>query len=99
MEEDCFRGNVTAAWTSGMRVELPPPFRGDCEKPFATWVKQFEAAVRSQTRGTRGGSYGAALMNLLPSRLDGVAFLLWDSLSPDVQCHYKRVKERLKDAF
>ena len=57
-----------------MRVELPPPFRGDGEKPFATWVKHFEAAVRAQTRGTRSGSYIAGLVNLLPTRLDVVAF-------------------------
>ena len=97
MDEDYFGG--TATWTGGVRVELPPPFRGDGEKPFATWVKQFEAAVRAQTKGTRGRSYTAALLNLLPTRLDGAAFLLWDTLPPDVQCDYERVKEKLKDAF
>lgn len=95
MDEDYFGGTT---WTSGVRVELPPPFRGDGEKPFAMWVKQFEAALRAQTRGTRSRSYTAALVNLLPTRLDGAAFLLWDTLPPDVQCDYERVK-KLKDAF
>ena len=100
MEEDYFK--CTASWTgdvSNVRVELPPPFRGDGQKPFATWIKQFEAAVRAQTRGTRGGSYTATLVNLLPTRLDGAAFLLWDSLSADIQCDYSRVKEKLQEAF
>ena len=97
MDEDYF--GSTATWTGGVRVELLSPFCGDGEKPFVTWVKQFEAAVRAQTRGTRSGSYTAALVNLLPTRLDGAAFLLWDTLPPDVQCDFERVKERLKDAF
>ena len=99
MDEDYFGSTTWTGGVSGVRVELPPPFRGDGEKPFATWVKQFEAAVRAQTRGTRSGSYTAALGTLLPTRLDGAAFLLWDTLPPDVQCDYERVKERLKDAF
>lgn len=92
----------TASWTgsvSDIRVELPPPFRGDGQKPFATWIKQFEAAVRAQTRGVSGASYAATLVNILPTRLDGAAFLLWDSFPADIQCDYKRMKEKLKEAF
>ena len=100
MEEDSYK--FTASWTgsvSDVRVELPPPFRGDGQKPFATWIKQLEAAVRAQTRGVRGASYAATLVNILPTRLDGAAFLLWDSFPMDVQCDYERMKERLKEAF
>ena len=66
---------------------------------FATWVKQFEAAVRAQTRRATCGNFSAALLNLLPMRLDGTGFMLWDSLSLDVQCDYTRLKERLKEDF
>lgn len=61
--DDDYCGSTT--WTDGVRVELPPPFRGDGEKPFATWVKQFEAAVRAQPRGFRSRSYTATLGTLL----------------------------------
>lgn len=69
----------------GFKVELPPPFRGDGQKPFATWIKQFEAAVRAQTRGASSAGYNDTLANILPTRLDGAAFLLWDSLPGTVQ--------------
>lgn len=36
--------------SSSMKIELPPPFKGDGTKSFATWSKQFEAAVRAHTR-------------------------------------------------
>lgn len=100
--EDDYNG-CTAAWTgsvsSDIRVELPPMFRGDGQRQFATWIRQFEAAVRAQTRGARGTSYAATLLNILPTRLDGAAFLLWDSLPADVQGDYERVKEKLAEAF
>ena len=84
---------------NNFRVELPPPFRGDDQKPFTTWIKQFEAAVRAQTRGASTAGYMDTLANILPTRLDGAAFLLWDSLPGHVQCDYGRVKERLDEAF
>ena len=59
-------------------MELPPPFRGDSEKPFAMWVKKFEAVVCPKMRGTRSGSYTAASVTLLPMKLNGATFLLWD---------------------
>lgn len=80
-------------------MELSLPFRGDGGTPFATWVKQFKATDCAQMRGTRSRSYTATLVNLLPTRLDSAAFLLWDTLLPDVQYDYKRVKEKLKDTF
>lgn len=55
--------------------------------------------MHAQTRGERAGGYATSLINLLPTRLDGAAFLLWDSLPPGVQCDYEAVKERLKEAF
>ena len=91
-----------AAWPNGgctIRVDLPPPFNGDGRTPFATWIKQFEAAVRAQTRSGGSAVFRAALLDLLPTRLDGAAFLLWDSLPVDIQFDYARVKEKLQDAF
>lgn len=97
MDKDCF--GRTSTWTGGVRVELPPLFRGDGERPFSTWIKQFEAAVGAQARGSGSGSYAAALLNLLPTRLDGPAFLLWDSLTPGIKYDYASVKEKLQEAF
>lgn len=85
--------------SSSMKIELPPPFKGDGTKSFATWSKQFEAAVRAHTRVGAGARYSATLSTLLPTRLDGAAFILWDSLPSDVQSDYLTVKERLLDAF
>ena len=92
-------GNRSDVTVNNFRVELPPPFRGDGQRPFATWIKQFEAAVRAQTRGASTAVYMDTLSNILPTRLDGAAFLLWDSLPGSVQLDYERVKEKLKDAF
>jgi len=41
----------------------------------------------------------ATLVKILPTRLDGAAFLLWDSFPADVQCDYQCMKEKLKEAF
>uniref|UniRef100_A0AAV2J093 Retrotransposon gag domain-containing protein n=1 Tax=Knipowitschia caucasica TaxID=637954 RepID=A0AAV2J093_KNICA len=97
-EDEC---KYVPPWTQGVcniRVDLPAAFCGDGRKLFATWIKQFEAAVRAQTRGD-GRSYAASLTALLPTRLDGAAFLLWDSLPSSVQCDFERVKEKLNEAF
>uniref|UniRef100_A0AAV2L6D5 Uncharacterized protein n=1 Tax=Knipowitschia caucasica TaxID=637954 RepID=A0AAV2L6D5_KNICA len=87
-EDEC---KYVPPWTQGVcnvRVDLPAAFCGDGRKLFATWIKQFEAAVRAQTRGD-GRSYAASLSALLPTRLDGAAFLLWDSLPSSVQCDFR----------
>ncbi|XP_054874671.1 uncharacterized protein LOC118471314 [Amphiprion ocellaris] len=44
-------------------------------------------------------SYAATLAAVLPTRLDGAAFLLWDILPPSVQCDFESVKEKLNEAF
>lgn len=100
MDDDEYK--YSPIWTEevcNVRVELPPPFCGDGRKLFATWIKQFEAAVRAQTRGAGRRSYTATLAALLPTRLDGAAFLLWDSLPATTQGDFERVKERLNEAF
>ena len=98
MDEECYK--YRPSWSEDMcsvKVELPPPFCGDGRKLFATWIKQFEAAA--QTRGSMGRSFAATLAAVLPTRLDGAAFLLWDSLPPSVQCDFVSVKEKLNEAF
>jgi len=47
----------------------------------------------AQTRGMRGVSY---VVNILPTRLDRAAFLLWDSFPAEVQCDYQRLKEKFE---
>lgn len=80
--------------SSSMKIELPPPFKGDGTRSFATWSKQFEAAVRAHTRGGTGARYIATLSTLLPTKLDGAVFILWDSLPSDVQSDYMSAKEK-----
>uniref|UniRef100_A0AAV2L6N7 Gag protein n=1 Tax=Knipowitschia caucasica TaxID=637954 RepID=A0AAV2L6N7_KNICA len=80
-EDEC---KYVPPWTQGVCNVRVDPFCGDGRKLFATWIKQFEAAVRAQTRGD-GRSYATSLSALLPTRLDGAAFLLWDSLPSSVQ--------------
>uniref|UniRef100_A0AAV2LXX7 Gypsy retrotransposon integrase-like protein 1 n=1 Tax=Knipowitschia caucasica TaxID=637954 RepID=A0AAV2LXX7_KNICA len=97
-EDEC---KYVPPWTQGVcniRVDLPAAFCGEGRKLFATWIKQFEAAVHAQTRGD-GRSYAASLTALLPTRLDGAAFLFRDSLPSSVQCDFERVKEKLNEAF
>ncbi|KAK7895748.1 hypothetical protein WMY93_021073 [Mugilogobius chulae] len=100
MDEDEYK--YKPSWPEevcNVKVDLPPPFCGDGRKLFATWIKQFEAAVRAQIRGATGRSYVATLAAVLPTRLDGAAFLLWDSLPSSVQCDFELVKEKLNEAF
>ncbi len=76
-------GDGHMAWWSGsvsnVKVELPPPFCGDGQKLLATWIQQFKVAAHAQTGGASCTSYMAILVNILLTRLDGAAFLLWDS--------------------
>lgn len=67
-DEECYRG--TAAWNGSVcsvTVELLVP--------FTMWIKQFEAAVYAQARGTRRRSCVAAMLTCLPTRLDGISRL------------------------
>ncbi|ROL52847.1 hypothetical protein DPX16_8410 [Anabarilius grahami] len=82
-----------------VKIELPPPFSGDEKQSFLCWTRQFEVAVRAITEGDGATSVNYELVRILPTRLAGAAFLLWDSLPAAVQGDYKTVKERLKEAF
>ncbi|KAK3506113.1 hypothetical protein QTP70_002660, partial [Hemibagrus guttatus] len=82
-----------------VKIELPPPFSGDEKQSFLCWTRQFEVAVRAITEGDDAASVNYELVRILPTRLAGAAFLLWDSLPATVQGDYNTVKERLKEAF
>ncbi|KAK3506251.1 hypothetical protein QTP70_033602, partial [Hemibagrus guttatus] len=82
-----------------VKIELPPPFSGDEKQSFLCWTRQFEVAVRAITEGDDVASVNYELVRILPTRLAGAAFLLWDSLPATVQGDYNTVKERLKEAF
>ncbi|RVE68762.1 hypothetical protein OJAV_G00094580 [Oryzias javanicus] len=78
------------------QIYLPAPFAGDDGQSFQSWVRQLEVAV-----GASAGAGGCRdeLARILPTRLSGAAFLLWDSLPDSVKSDYEVTKEKLGAAF
>ena len=91
-----YKGRMEVA---AVRVELPPRFTGDGQITFAIWVRQFETAACFQNGVATVADCNDGLAWLLPTRLAGAAFLLWDSLPLDIKGQYALVKEKLSAAF
>ena len=77
-----------------IRVDLPLPFCGDGKEDFSQWCRRFEVAAQAWPGGT-----DLDLARLLPSRLGGSAFVVWDSLSPDAKADFEGCKKHLATVF
>lgn len=75
------------------RLELPEIFTGKEGKDFRQWVRRFEVAVASLD----GSS--AQKHSLLPSRLAGSAFTVWESLPESDEKDFEKVKTVLSEVF
>lgn len=76
-----------------IRIDLPPRFSVDGGEDFHQWCRQLEVAVNA------GAGESVALVQLLPSRLSGSAFLPWDSQPNETRSDFTLVKRKLSDIF
>ena len=74
-------------------MELPELFTGEDGKDFGQWVKRFEIAAAADS------SVADKLHILLPSRLSGSAFTVWESLPPSEQKDFQSMKKKLSAVF
>ena len=77
-----------------VRVDFPPNFSGDGKEDFSQWCRRFEVAANAWPGGD-----SLNLANLLPSRLEGSAFIVWDSLSPSEKADFSACKKHLATVF
>ena len=75
------------------RLELPETFSGEDDRDFGQWIRRFEVAAEAFPDSSN------KLHILLPSRLAGSAFTVWDIISPSDQKDYKVVKEKKASIF
>ncbi|KAK7909592.1 hypothetical protein WMY93_014276 [Mugilogobius chulae] len=80
-----------------LKIDLPPPFKGDGTESFSSWARRFEVAVEAMTAPDK--DYSAVMSSVLPTRLTDAAFLFWDSLPPATKKDYHSVKEKLEKVF
>ena len=80
------------------RLELPEIFSGEEGKDFRQWVRRFEVAVASLDSSTTTTS-SAQKHSLLPSRLAGSAFTVWESLPESDKKEFEKVKKVLSEVF
>ena len=75
------------------RLELPETFTGEDGRDFGQWIRRFEIAAEAFPEANN------KMHILLPSRLAGSAFTIWDSIPTSEQKDYKLVKEKLSSVF
>ena len=78
------------------RLELPEVFTGEEGKDFRQWVRRFEVAVDSMPSSS---SSTVQKHSLLPSRLSGSAFTVWESLPDSEKKDFEKVKTTLSEVF
>ena len=76
------------------KTDLPAPFSGDGTEDFTLWCRRLEVAINVSPHENK-----PQLAALLPAKLSGNAFTLWDILSNDVKDDYDRVKSTLSSVF
>ena len=75
------------------RIELPEVFTGEDGKDFHQWIRRFEVAAEAFSDSS------TKLHSLLPARLAGSAFTVWESLTESEKKDFKKVKEKLSQVF
>jgi hypothetical protein len=76
------------------RTELPAAFSGSDTEDFNLWCRRLEVAFYATPQASK-----AQLATILPAKLSGNAFALWDSLSDEVKADYDKVKTTLSSVF
>ena len=75
------------------KTDLPAPFSGDGSEDFGIWCRRLEVAVNANN------VQHPQLATILPAKLSGAAFTLWDSLPMTTKDVYDKVKLELKSVF
>lgn len=79
--------------TSTFRLDLPEVFTGEDGKNFGQWVRRLEVAAEVLPQSD------TKLHLILPSRLAGAAFTVWESIPTSDQKDYSKVKKKLASVF
>ena len=77
---------------STFRLDLPEVFTGEDGKNFGQWVRRLEVAAEVLPQSDK-------LHLILPSRLAGAAFTVWESIPASEQKDYSLVKKKLAAVF
>ena len=77
---------------STFRLDLPEVFTGEDGKNFGQWVRRLEVAAGVLPQSDK-------LHLILPSRLAGAAFTVWESIPASDQKDYSLVKKKLASVF
>lgn len=85
------------AVSGSLKIDLPPPFKGDGTESFSSWARRLEVAVQALTAPDT--DYSAVMSSILPTRLTDAAFLYWDSLPAVTKKDYDSVKGKLREVF
>ena len=78
---------------STFRLDLPEVFTGEDGRNFGQWVRRLEVAVEVLPQTER------KLHLILPSRLAGAAFTVWESIPSTEQQEYSVVRKKLSAVF
>uniref|UniRef100_A0AAV2IXX9 Gag protein n=1 Tax=Knipowitschia caucasica TaxID=637954 RepID=A0AAV2IXX9_KNICA len=89
--------SAQGAVSEALKIDLPPPFKGDGTESFSSWARRFEVAVEAMSSPDM--DYSAMRSAILPTRLSDAAFLLWDSLPSATKKDYDTVKVKLGVVF
>ena len=81
---------------STFRLDLPEVFTGEDGKNFGQWVRRLEVAAEVLPQSD---SKDSKLHLILPSRLAGAAFTVWESIPASDQKDYSKVKKKLASVF
>ena len=73
------------------RLELPELFSGEDGKDFHQWIRRFEVAACAFSESN--------LHTLLPARLSGSAFTVWESMKDADKKDFKKIKDKLSQVF
>ena len=78
---------------NSFRVELPEVFSGEEGQDFHQWIQRFELA----SEVIPGANEKKHI--LLPARLSGAAFIVWEGLTEESKKNYQTIKDKLSQVF
>ena len=78
---------------SSLRMDLPEVFSGEDGADFHQWIRRFELA----SEFIPGASEKTHI--LLPARLSGPAFIVWEGLSDSDKKDFSKIKAKLSQVF
>ena len=78
---------------NNFRLELPEIYSGEDGKDFHQWIRRFDLAVQVMPDASTKAHI------LLPSRLTGSAFVVWEGLTESEKKDFAIIKAKLSEVF